>query len=186
MQTTFDADQHRMLFYNHPIAHWPSGMALQNAYLIRSDEKTHVNFNAVASVKLLLPRVLQIPTNPCIKTECKIRKTKRLFPSLSELSLTSGGKILTAKGAQRLMSVLICLYAWGNDIMLRSYVTMILGLRKKPRVQTGNLTTRTVAVPLATSHGEQRSAVLQWAVVWTRALQAKNLQIKEPLANGCW
>lgn len=109
MQTIFDADQHRMLFYNRPIAHWPSGMALQNTYLIRSDEKTHVNFNAVASVKLLLPRVLQIPTIPCVKTECKIRKTKRLFPSLSELSLTSGGKKVTAKGARRLMSVLICL-----------------------------------------------------------------------------
>lgn len=105
MQTIFDADQHRMLFYNHPIARWPSRTALQNTYLIRSDEKTHVNFNAVASVKFLLPRVLQIPTKPCVKTECKIRKTKRLlFPSLSELSMTSGGRNMTANGAQRLTS----------------------------------------------------------------------------------
>lgn len=100
MHSIFDADQHRMLFYNQPIACWPSGMALQNTYLIRSDLKTHVNFNAVASAKLLLPHVLQSPTKPCIKTECKIRKTKRLpFPSLSELSLISGGKNMTAKGA---------------------------------------------------------------------------------------
>lgn len=105
MQTIFDADQHRMLFYNQPIACWPSRMALQKTYLIRSEEKTiSMNFNAVASVKSLLPHVLQSPTKPCIKTECKTRKIKRLpCPSLSELSLTSGGKNMAAKGTQLLV-----------------------------------------------------------------------------------
>lgn len=121
--------------------------------------------------------------NPSVKTECKIRKIKRLFPSLSELSLTSRGKNVTAKGARRLTSVLICLYAWGNDIMLRSYVYYDLGAQKEAKSANRKPHHQDCACALATSHGEQRSAVLQWAVVWTRALQAKNLQIKEPLAN---
>lgn len=78
---------------------YPSRLALQNTYLIHSDEENGVNFNAVAAITCA-PK----PSKPCIKTECKIRKIKRLpCPSLSELSLTSGGKNITAKGAQPFM-----------------------------------------------------------------------------------
>lgn len=66
---------------------------------------------------------------------------------------------------------------------LRSYVQYDLGAQREAKSANRKPHRQDLACAFATSHGEQRPAVPQWAVVWTRVLQAKNLQIKEPLAN---
>lgn len=192
-------------------------MAIQNGfaeyYLIRSDEKTRVNFNAVASVKLLLPHVLQSLSKPCIKIECKVRKTKDYrsffvrtlteFPQeerawlLKVLSSSCpgwqcpglhcdwGGHILVGPHS----SVLICLCAWGNDIvsekLWEAISSMILGLREKPRVQTGNLTARTVPLLQAMENRDlQFSSEQLCELNWLCRL--RTCRKKKPWLNGCW
>lgn len=172
MQIIFDADQHRMLFYKQPVAHWPSVWF----YLIHSDEKTESPCSCFSKITAAIcaPK----PLRASIKTDYKNRKTKTpSFPSLPQLPLTSGGRcsaahvqagtvqarapswhrVAPAESRGDLApwlethldgphsSGLNCLCFWGNDFMSEKlYYCMILGLRKKPRVHTGNLTTRMI------------------------------------------
>lgn len=72
-------------------------------YEIQSDHKPHVNFNTVASIKLLLSHIIpQSLLEPSIKTECKIGRLKDYYSPLWQKthSLILGGKYVPAKGAQ--------------------------------------------------------------------------------------
>lgn len=87
MQIISDADQHRMLFYKQPVAHWPSVWL----YLIHSDEKTQPPCKITAAI--CAPK----PLRASLKTEYKNRKIKTpSFPSFPQLPLTSGGRCSAA------------------------------------------------------------------------------------------
>lgn len=105
----------------------------------------------------------------------------------SGLHFDWGGHILIGPHS----SVLICLCAWGNDIvsekLWEAISSMILGLREKPRVQIGNLTTRTVPVPLLQAmenrdlqFSSEQLCELNWLC------RPRTCRKKNPWLNGCW
>lgn len=163
MQIISDADQHRMLFYKQPVAHWPSVWL----YLIHSDEKTQSPCKITAAI--CAPKPLRaslkteyknqdsflsfFPTTPtdlrrkvlsssCPGWHCQVRA-----PSWHGVASTESRDLEpwleTMYGPHS--SGRNCLCFWGNDFMSEKFhYCMILGLREKPRVHTGNLTTRTI------------------------------------------